>query len=271
MSFTENKAFKQRSPYAIFEDEVCRADTMRSLISDKELNYLKRNQFIGALELHIIRIVTQFKLINAKQLYDLLCLQYKNITKYQLDVSIKKLCNKSFLHRIVMSRKDVCTLRYVYAIGIHAHTVFPEAVFSTDVLCMDIHRLKRTLATNQLVISALKECGPFNFSSSGIKLLKDKGMTRLFSYDSLLHIDDMSYYALVLRKVPDWEKNFCDSLELIGILTREEVCKIVAVCEDSEQSDTASMHITDLNDYVIVVYDRELHLNGFKSCVEKNK
>ena len=40
MSFTENKAFKQRSPYAIFEDEVCRADTMRSLISDKELNYI---------------------------------------------------------------------------------------------------------------------------------------------------------------------------------------------------------------------------------------
>ena len=255
-----------RSPYAIFENEAVKVEDPKPAITEGELRYLLRNNFIREKERAILNAVSRFKLMNIKQISDWLALNNMSLGKTTLEAILKKLAAKEFISRIMIVRKDTSIVRYEYILGRSA-VFMPEYEEQELInpLSITMADIKSMLAANQFIISVLKRNRTLNFAAGGV--IKTQGSifspSRSFYYDAMVELDCNTLYAIIVRRSEGWEA----AIEAVipackQVLKENRSVRIIVICEDMEHK--AQLEHTMRNLSVTVVHDRELHQQGLE-------
>ncbi len=255
-----------RSPYAIFENEAVRLEEQKTVVTDGELRYLLRNNFIRETERAILNAVSRFKLMNIKQISDWLVLNNMNFGKTTLEAILKKLVAKEFISRIMISRKDTNIVRYEYILGKSA-AFMPEYQEQElmNPLNITMADIKSMLAANQFILSVLKRERTINFAKDGI--IKTQGSifspSRSFYYDAMVELNCHTLYAIVVRRSKGWEAAIESVIPACKqVLKEKRNARIIVICEDMEHKVQIEHTLRNLS--VTVVHDRELHQQGLE-------
>lgn len=159
-SMPENR----KSPFSIFPGDTHKLVLPPKMTSLDEVDFLLSINYVGEIEKAILTIVNKMYFVTSLQICQMLNIAGYDVEHRRVQTIIRKLINKSFLKRIEFFSSDNPESRSsfrAYTLGYHGMGVLrasgEKAKMQGYLSEQPTENIKKTLATNQLLVSVLRE------------------------------------------------------------------------------------------------------------------
>lgn len=159
-----NMPENRKSPFSIFPGDTHQLVLPPKMTSLDEVDFLLSINYIGGIEKAILTIVNKMYFVTSLQVSQMLNIAGYEIEHRRVQTIIRKLINKSFLKRIEFFSSDNPDSKSsfrAYTLGYHGMGVLrasgEKARMQGYLSEQPTENIKKTLATNQLLISVLCE------------------------------------------------------------------------------------------------------------------
>lgn len=199
------------SPFACMAGQRHHFTPVPKNTSDSEAWFLIGNGIVGDLDLMILKIINQFEFVTFRQIHDLLAMDGIAVPPQKLRHVLCRAVKKSFIGRIEFSDPDgkiqgtkAYTLhyhgiKYLYCKGFRTNSL----KYYMSLNAVDI---KRQLASNQLLISILKQI-PTSFQVRNM-LVHNGFDGHIVRVNATLTCANGTYLVEVVRRSDNWKEYF---------------------------------------------------------------
>lgn len=154
----------KKSPFSIYPGDTHKLILPQKRTSVDEVDFLLSINFIGDVEKAILAVVNKMYFVTSLQIYQMLKIAGFDVEHKRIQFVIKKLKNKSFLKQIEFFSNvnyDSKSSFKAYTLGYHGMGVLRAngeiARLQGYISEQPTENIKKTLATNQLMISVMQE------------------------------------------------------------------------------------------------------------------
>ena len=209
----------RKSPFSIFPGDMHKLVIPPKMTSLDEVDFLLSINYIGEIEKAILTIVNKMYFVTSLQVCQMLNIAGYDVEHRRVQTIIRKLINKSFLKRIEFFSSDNPDSRSsfrAYTLGYHGMGVLrasgEKAKMQGYLSEQPTENIKKTLATNQLLVSVLRE-KEMSFESLLCLLEENNSREVIIRPRAVMQIETDTYLIECVRCEHDWVK---DLLERIG-------------------------------------------------------
>lgn len=200
----------RKSLFAVYPDDFHNPILPQKKTSKNEFDFLLSINFIGDLEMAILRIVSDLRYATSIQIYNMLKIKGLDVERTKVQTVIKKLKNKSFLKQIGFYNGTVTetqTVLKAYSLGYHGVGIFrlrnEETKLQGYISQMPTRNIKKVLATNQLLISIFSVM-KISFESLICVVYPDI-KDAIIRTSSVINCNDSTYFVECVRRDENWD------------------------------------------------------------------
>lgn len=210
----ENK----KSPFSIYPQDAHQLILPTKRTSIDEVDFLLSINFIGEIEKAILTVVNKMYFATSLQIFQMLKIAGFNVEHQKIQYIIKKLKNKSFLKQIefysVDHNESKSSFR-AYTLGYHGMGIIrasgETAKLQGYISQQPTENIKKTLATNQLMISVMQKT-EITFESLLCLLEEENPREVIIRPRAVFKSNGHTYLVECVRKEHDWESDLLERI-----------------------------------------------------------
>ena len=208
----------RKSPFSIFPGDMHKLVIPPKMTSLDEVDFLLSINYIGEIEKAILTIVNKMYFVTSLQVCQMLNIAGYDVEHRRVQTIIRKLINKSFLKRIEFFSSDNPDSRSsfrAYTLGYHGMGVLrasgEKAKMQGYLSEQPTENIKKTLATNQLLVSVLRE-KEMSFESLLCLLEENNSREVIIRPRAVMQIETDTYLIECVRCEHDWVEDLLERI-----------------------------------------------------------
>ena len=208
----------RKSPFSIFPGDMHKLVIPPKMTSLDEVDFLLSINYIGEIEKAILTIVNKMYFVTSLQVCQMLNIAGYDVEHRRVQTIIRKLINKSFLKRIEFFSSDNPDSRSsfrAYTLGYHGMGVLrasgEKAKMQGYLSEQPTENIKKTLATNQLLVSVLRE-KEMSFESLLCLLEENNSREVIIRPRAVMQNETDTYLIECVRCEHDWVEDLLERI-----------------------------------------------------------